>query len=115
MKKYRFHSDEFKRSLVAEIDSGAITLSEAARQHDLALSLVERWRKQIHDGHMRVRKSPHEKQLEKELDRCKIKIADLSLQVDLLKKLNETSALSRRSSGYIVTPRTSDQSKGPAE
>ncbi|MBI3793861.1 MAG: transposase [Nitrospinae bacterium] len=47
MKKYRHFSEEFKRELVARIDSGELTGSQACREHHLSASLVDRWKRQI--------------------------------------------------------------------
>lgn len=51
MKKYRRFSEEFKRTLIAQIDSGAISKAAAAREHALSPSLLDRWQQQIHTGH----------------------------------------------------------------
>ena len=66
MKKYRTFPSEFKRELIARIDNGEITVSEAAREHNLAPSLVDLWRKKIHEGTFQDKPTPREKQLEKE-------------------------------------------------
>ena len=110
MKKYRTYTEDFKRSLIARIDSGELSLSAAARENNIASSLIERWRKQIHEGTLISRPTKRERQLEKELDRYKKKVGELTIQVDLLKKLNEVSACSRRSNGYIVTGKKADPS-----
>ena len=111
MKKYRHFEEEFKRDVVARIDSGAITQAQAAREHNLAPSLIDRWRKQVHEGTLRTRPSAREKRLERELDVYKKKVGELSVQVDLLKKLNETSASMRKSDGYVVTGKPSARSR----
>jgi len=49
--------------------------------------------------------------LERELDRYKKKVGELVIQNELLKKLNETCASTKRSNGYVVTGSTTDQSK----
>lgn len=110
MKKYRSFDEEFKRDLIARIDSGAMTKSQAARENNLSSSLVDRWQKQIHEGTLRIRPSAREKQLERELDLYKKKVGELSVQVDLLKKLKEASASMRRSNGYVVTGNPSARS-----
>ncbi len=115
MKKYRSFSKEFKESLVAQIDSGAITKSAAAREHNISISLLDRWQKQLHEGTLRSIPTAREKQLERELDRYKKKVGELAVQVDLLKKLNATSAISRKSNGYVVTGRNTDPSKRGAK
>ena len=114
MKKYRNHSDDFKRQLITEIDSGIITVSQASRDHNISPSLIDRWRNQIHEGTMIPHKSKREKELEKELEKYKIKVAELTLANDFLKKAQNLTRM-KKSNGYIVTPKKSDQSKGPAK
>ena len=110
MKKYRHFDEDFKRELVAHIASGSITQAQAAREHNLSPSLIDRWRKQVHDGTMCSRPSAREKQLERELEIYKKKVGELSVQVDLLKKLKADLASTRRSNGYIVTGQPSGRS-----
>ena len=109
-KKYRSYSTEFKRELIARIDSGELSLLEASREHDLAHSLVEKWRKRIHEGTLGERSTSREKQLERELDQYKKKVGELTLQVDLLKKLQQEIAEKRRQDGYIVTTNKGEKS-----
>jgi len=103
MKKYRSFVQEFKRDLIARIDSGAMTKAQATREHNISPSQIDRWQKQIHDGTPRSRPSAREKQLERELEAYKKKVGELSVPVDLLKKLNETCASMRRPDEYVVT------------
>ena len=103
MKKHRHFDEEFKRDLVARIDGGALTKSQAGREHGISPSLIDRWQRQIHEGAMQSRPSPREKQLERELETYKKKVGELAVQVDLLKKLKDFSASMRRSNGYVVT------------
>lgn len=110
MKKYRQFTEEFKRSLIAHIDSGAISKATAARENNISPSLIDRWQKQIHEGKMQSRPTDRERQLERELDQYKRKVGELTIQNELLKKLNETCASMRRSNGYVVTGGTTDQS-----
>jgi transposase-like protein len=109
MKKYRQHSEEFKRILIERIDKGEITKAAAARENNLASTLIDRWREQIHEGTMVHKPTLREKQLEKELDRYKKKVAELVIQNDLFKKLHETYPRLKKSSGYIVTGKNTDQ------
>lgn len=115
MKKYRTYTSEFKRELIAKIDSGVISLSSAARENNISPSLIERWRKQIQEGTFQDRPTAREKQLEKELDRYKKKVGELTLQNDLLKKLNSDYAYTKRLNGYVVTKKKSGQSEEDAK
>lgn len=110
MKKYRSFSSEFKRDLIARVDSGEVTLTSAAREHELSPSLLQRWKKQIHEGSFRDRPTLHEKRLEKELEWYKKKVGELTRQVDLLKKINESFPPLRRSNGSIVTAKNTSLS-----
>jgi len=109
-KTYRHFDDDFKRHLIARIDSGGLTKSQASREYNLSCSLIDRWQRQIHEGTMLAHPTNSEKKLMHELDMYKKKVGELSLQIDLLKKLNETSASMRRSSGYVVTGGNTDRS-----
>lgn len=102
-KQYRHFEDDFKRDLIARIDSGELTKSQAARENNLSGSVIDRWQRQIHEGSMRVHPNANEKKLLRELDMYKKKVGELTLQIDLLKKLDEDLASMRRSNGYIVT------------
>ena len=115
MKKYRQYSKEFKRALTAQIDSGAVTKAAASRENNISPSLIERWQQQIHEGRMQSRPTARERRLERELDRYKKKVGELTIQNELLKKLNETCASTRRSNGYVVTGGSTDQSKRGAK
>ena len=110
MKKYRYFSEDFKRALIAQIDDGVISKASAARENDISPSLVDRWQKKIHDGTLRSSPTARERQLERELDRYKKKVGELTIQNELLKKLNETYPSTRRSCGCMVTGGKTDQS-----
>jgi transposase-like protein len=110
MKRYRQFTEDFKRSLVAQIDSGAISKAAAARENNISPSLIDRWQQQIHEGRIQSRATARERQLERELDCYKKKVGELTIQNELLKKLNETCASMRRSNGYVVTGGTTARS-----
>lgn len=114
-KKYRNFSTEFKRNLIAQIDNGVISKAAAGREYNISSSLIDRWQKKIHEGALLDRPTKREKELEKEIDRYKRKVGELTLQVDLLKKLNDDLALMKRSNGCVVTGRKSEQSLERAE
>jgi len=102
-KHYRTYSSEFKKQVVADIDTGAVTISEAARQHDISRSLIERWRAQIHGGTFRERPSSREKHLERELEKAQAKIGQLTMIIDALKKIRKSSASTKELNGCVVT------------
>ena len=114
MKKYRSFSNEFKREIVALIENGALSIAEASRKNDISPSLIDRWRKQIKSNSLHDKPTVKEKQLEKELDKYKKKVGELTVQVDLLKKLNSDLALLKKLNGLIITGRK-PESKEPVK
>lgn len=102
-RKYRSFSSEFKRELIAEIDAGRCTISEAAREHSISRTLVDRWLQQIHEGTFINRPTPREKQLEKELEKAQAKIGQMTLIIDALKKIQKIPQYTRRPNGCVVT------------
>lgn len=113
--KQRRYGNEFKRDLVAQVESGQITQSQAARQHEISPSLIAKWRQQIREGNFIDKPTAREKALEKELEQYKKKVGELTLVVDYFKKTLETSRRMRKLDSSVVSPRTLDRSKEPAE
>lgn len=114
-KPQRRFSNQFKRDLVDQIEAGQISQSRAAREHEISPSLISRWRGQIREGTLVDRPTAREKALEKELERYKKKVGELSLANDLLKKIQERQRRQRLLNESVVSPRTLDPSKKPAE
>jgi len=71
---------EFKRQLIAQIEAGHLTIGQAARDHQLSRSLVERWRTQYRNNALIDRPSSRERQLEAENEKLKAKVGDLVMQ-----------------------------------
>jgi transposase-like protein len=105
MKKYRHFSLEFKERIVQEIESGFRSKSAVAREEKLSSSLIDRWQKQFREGILRDHPTSQERQLTKELDWYKKKVAEQAMAIDFLKKADEYSRRMRRSNSFIVTGR----------
>lgn len=115
MRKYRNFTKEFKESLIQRIDIGELTKASAAREYDIAPSLVMRWYGQAHSGTLIHHPTKREKELEKELDRYKKKVGELTMMNELLKKIPEQLAEMRKSDGCIITGTNTVQSKRGAK
>ena len=113
MKKYRVHSAEFKRAVIAEVEAGK-SQSQVGRENGISPGLVGQWIKQASGGGFEDRPTAREKELEKQLERAERKIGQMAIAIDLLKKLHqELSQRTKRSSGLIVTGKKSGQGEGP--
>lgn len=106
---------EFKRQLIMEIEAGHLSIAQAARDHQLSRSLVERWRDQYRKNALADRPSQRERQLEAENEMLKAKIGDLVMQMEHLKKLQAWVQRQRSADTSIITAKNLDQFRKPAK
>jgi transposase-like protein len=108
MKKYRYFPLEYKQRIVQEIEAGLRTKASVAREEHLASSLIDRWQKQALEGTLKAHPSPADRQLMRENDWLKKKVAEQAMEIDLLKKIDEYCRSMRRLNGSIVTGRNTE-------
>jgi transposase-like protein len=106
---------EFKRKVVAEIATGAMTLTGAARQYDVSPTVIKYWQKHFAEGTLRETTSARERELEKENRALKAKIGDLVMEVDTLKKMEVYAQRLRKLNTSAVTASNLHQFNGPAK
>ena len=111
-RKYRHHTLEYKQKIVQEIENNVRSLSAVCRQDSLAMTMVERWRQQVREGTLQDHPTARERHLEKELERYKKKVGELSMEIDLLKKIEDYSLRMRKSNGFVVTGQNVVSRKG---
>jgi len=129
MKKDRQQYDlDYKRRVVAEYLSGAISADDLARREGLMRGQIYKWRVQLErrdrirhietiaetEG-VSIEQARRIRELEEELAATQQKLAQTMLEVDLLKKLQPNSPFASASSGYIDTKRLLARSKGRAK
>ena len=100
---------EFKKRVVEQIESGEITLSAAARQHQVSPSVIQRWRTQYEANQLVDRPSSRERALEAENERLKAKVGDLVMQIDHLKKLQSWMERNRNANSAVITAKNWDR------
>ena len=106
---------EFKRQLITEIEAGRLSIAQAARDHQLSRSLVERWRMRYRNNALVDRPSQRERQLEAENEKLKAKIGDLVMQMDHLKKLQAWVQRRKSADTSVITAKNLDQFRKPAK
>ena len=110
----KFEAD-YKRQLIAQIEAGAMTVAQAAREHQLSRSLVERWRVQYQNNALVDRPSSRERHLEAENEKLKAKIGDLVMQMEHIKKLQAWVQRKRNANTSVITAKNLDQFRKPAK
>jgi transposase len=108
-KERRKFETAFKRQVVQQIEAGALTTLQAARTHQLAPSMIDRWRKQFREQKLVDRPSGRERQLEAENEKLKAKIGELVMQNDQLKKLHDYAQRLRNADTSVITAKNWDQ------
>lgn len=121
----RKFDEEYKKRIVQEFISGARSAAEIAQAEGLFSGQIYRWKTQLENRQREERieeiqtehqASPEQarriRELEEELEAYEKKVAQLTLENDLLKKLHPSLAFERRSSGYIETKRRLGQRNG---
>jgi transposase-like protein len=129
MKKQRQHYDlDYKRRVVQEYLAGAISAEDLAKREDLVRGQIYKWRVQLEqrargerieaivetEG-VSIEQARRIRELEEELAATQQKLAQTTLEVDLLKKLQPNSPFASASSGYIDTKRQLVRSRGRAK
>jgi transposase-like protein len=86
-KKRRSFPSELKKHIVGEIESGQLSMTGAGRKYSISPTAIRRWREQLKEGSLGDSVSPREKVLEKEVRELREKVGSLTMEIDLLKKL----------------------------
>jgi transposase len=96
---------QFKIWVCEQLRGGLATVSEVCQELQLSRTTVDRWLVAFDDGRLLEQSRGREKELERENERLKAKVGELTMQIDILKKSttgNDGSEASLRQS----SPRT---------
>lgn len=99
----------FKRQVVQEVESGSITLSAAGRKYDLSPNLINQWRDKFRGGALSDLPSKRERELEKEVERYKVLLAEAHADREFLKKAQNYGRRLRKQDTAVITGQNIDQ------
>lgn len=109
---------EYKRRIVEEYVSGVKTAAEIAIAEGLETVQIYSWKTQLEqrdrlekvealvDGQTSLEQAKKIVELEEELEAYKTKVAEQTMVIDLLKKLQPSLLYAKKSSGYIDIKRS---------
>lgn len=116
---------EYKRRIIQEYLSGARSAREIAEAEGLETGQIYNWKTQLEQRSreerieeiqttegVSLREARKIRELEEELEAYQKKVAQLTLENDLLKKLHPNLASEKRSTGYVAMRRQLDPGKG---
>jgi transposase-like protein len=97
-------SSEMKLKIAQEVVSGKIGLMQASRQYQVACSTLWEWVNIVKTkNNFKITPSAKEKALEKENLKLKEKLAELYLQVELLKKMESWKQQNKSGDLSVIT------------
>ncbi len=114
-RRYKKYDWDFKKRVVEDIENRLLTQAEASRKYSISQPLIIRWRKQVNEGLIDKASNPSEKSLLKELSYYKNKVAELTFEVDMLKKMDEYFRRKKKSDGCVITEKNLEQLKKGAK
>ncbi len=78
---------QFKIQVCQAIESGASSVLDVCREYQLARNMVEGWLAKYVSGSLENDSPTRQRAIEKENEKLKAKVAELMLQIDVLKKM----------------------------
>ena len=99
----------FKRQVVQEVESGSISLSAAGRKYELSPNLINQWRDKFRGGSLNDQPSKRERELEKEVERYKLLLAEAHADREFLKKAQDYARRLKKQDTAVITGQNIDQ------
>lgn len=106
---------EFKYKICEMIRAEFASIREVCREYQLARSMVSLWLKAFDEGRLTAGRNSREAALEKENERLKAKIGELTMQIDILKKIDAWKRRERSVASSIITEENLAQFQRPAK
>lgn len=103
---------QFKIKVAEAIVSGAAEVGALCREQQLSRTVVDRWVARYNEGTLGMAAN-RERELERENEKLKAKIGELTMQVDLLKKAATWKQQQKSASSLIVSGLSWAPSKPP--
>lgn len=104
MGKIRRRFDVQFKTRICEMVRGELSsIGEICREYQLSRTVVDRWLEAFDNGKLSERSSSRERQLFRENERLKTKVGELTMQIDILKKIDEWMKQERSVATSIVT------------
>lgn len=115
MRERRRFSLAFKRQVVEELLSKALSLGQLSRRHEVSSGLILHWAKRYEEGGLTEGPSSHEQELCRRIEQLERMVGRLAMENDLLKKAVEYTARRRKENSSVLTGKNLAASRGAAK
>jgi transposase-like protein len=105
---------QFKTKVCQSIEAGVCTVLDICREHQLQRPVVEGWLKRHVAGTLTANSGNRERELERQVEKLEAKVGQLTMTIDLLKKVETWKRQQRSVDSSIITSRNLAQFQKPA-
>lgn len=115
MRERRRFSAAFKQQVIGELMSGAYSLAQLSRRHDVSSGLILYWKKRYEVGGMVEGPGHNEKHNVARIAELERMVGRLTMENELLKKAVQYTARRRKEFSSPITAKTLATSRGGAK
>lgn len=101
---------QFKIRVAEAVESGAAEVSALCREQQLSRTVVDRWVEKLREGTLGA-KASRERELARQVEKLQSKVGELTMQIDLLKKVADWKRQQTNDDTLIITSRSLDRSQ----
>ena len=106
---------QFKTRICETIRGGLASISEVCQEYQLSRTVVDRWLTAFDEGRLTERSSSRERELERENERLKAKVGELTMPIDILKKIEDWKRREKSVASSIITEENLARFQRPAK
>lgn len=106
---------QFKIQVCQRIEAGLQTIAEISRDNQIQRAVIEGWMQRYVADTLASKGTNREKELERENEKLKAKIGDLTMTIDLLKKMESWKKQQTSAASSIITSTNLAQFQKPAK
>jgi transposase-like protein len=105
----------FKIQVCQRVEAGLQSVAEVCRDNQLQRTVVEGWLQRYTAGTLAPKATDRQKELEREVEILKAKVGELTMTIDLLKKVEAWKKQQTSAASSIITSRNLAQFQRPAD
>lgn len=105
----------FKTQVCQRIEAGLQTVAEICHENQLQRSVVEGWLQRHTSGALSAKATDRQRELERENEKLKAKVGELTMTIDLLKKMEAWKKQQTSAASSIITSKNLAQFQRPAD
>ena len=106
---------QFKIQVCQAIEAGSHTVLNICQEHQLQRPIVEAWLNRYLAGNLITKSSNREAEQAREIEKLKAKVGELTMTVDLLKKMEDWKRQRSAVNSSIITSKNLAQFQKPAK